>query len=138
LGGNGISVGVERDPELTGCDRSRGSRDIVGMWIERPQLRTLLLQHVGGSLMRLAVDAHIGDGVEPDLRGGLDGAELGQLQPTQEVLFDVAHTRFYAPLLVATCNVARGDRKAVVASEVEIARIEHRCDAGEALQHGRF
>ena len=47
-------------------------------------MRTLFLQHVDGALMRLAVDAHIGDGVEPDLRGGLDGAELGQLESSKK------------------------------------------------------
>src|SRR5262245_38712414 len=137
LRGNVIGVGVERDAELAGSDRGRGARDIIGMWIEPRQMRTLFLQHVEGSLMRLAVDARIGDGVEPDLRGGLDGAELAQLQSTQEVLLDVTNTRLHAALLIGARNVARLDRKAVVTSEVEIAGIEHRCDAGEALQHGR-
>ena len=49
-------------------------------------MRTLLRKEIDGTLMRLAVNADVGEGVEPDLRGCLDGAELGQLQPAQEVL----------------------------------------------------
>src|SRR5215510_11366288 len=52
LRGNGIGVGVERDAELAGSDRGRGARDIIGMWIEPRQMRTLFLQHVEGSWMR--------------------------------------------------------------------------------------
>ena len=68
----------------------------------------------------------------------LDGAELGQLQPAQEVLLYVAHAGLDAALLVAARDVARRDRKAVVAGKVHIAGIEHRRDAGEALQDGRL
>jgi hypothetical protein len=35
------------------------------------------------------MDAHVGDGVEPDLCGRVDRAEVGQLEPMQEILFDV-------------------------------------------------
>jgi hypothetical protein len=49
-----------------------------------------LRKQIDGSLLRLAVDAHIGDGVEPNLCGRLDSAEVGQLEPMQEILFDVA------------------------------------------------
>jgi hypothetical protein len=53
----------------------------------------------------------------------------------QEILFDVAHTRFHAPLLVAAGDIAGLDRKAVVTGKVEIARIEHRSGAGQALEN---
>jgi hypothetical protein len=55
-----------------------------------PKLEILerdVLPRFNGSLMRFAVEAYVGDGVEPHLRGRLDGAKLGQLEPTQEVLF---------------------------------------------------
>jgi hypothetical protein len=52
----------------------------------------LLRQQIDGSLLRFAMDAHISDGVEPDLCGRMDRAEVGQLEPMQEILFDVAHT----------------------------------------------
>ena len=68
------------------------------MRVERSEMRTLLRKQIDGSLLRFAVDAHVGDGVEPDLRGRLDGVEVGQLEPMQEILFDVADTRFHAPL----------------------------------------
>jgi hypothetical protein len=44
-------------------------------------MRTLLRKQIEGTLMRLAVNADVGDGVEPDLGGCLYGTELGQLQP---------------------------------------------------------
>lgn len=37
-------------------------------------LQALFFEQIDGPSMRLAVDADIGDGIEPDLRGGLDGA----------------------------------------------------------------
>ena len=101
-------------------------------------MRTLLREQIDGSLLRFAVDAHIGDGVEPDLCCRVDRTEVGQLEPVQEILFDVADTRLHAPLLVAAGDIASLDRKAVVAGKVEIARIEHRCGAGQALQNRRF
>jgi hypothetical protein len=88
--------------------------------------------------LRFAVDAHVGDGIEPDLCGRVNGAEVGQFEPMQEILFDVANTRLHAPLLVAAGDIAGLDRKAVVAGKVEIARIEHRCGAGQALQNRGF
>jgi hypothetical protein len=68
-----------------------------------------LRKEIDGALMRLAVVAHVGSCVEPDLGGGLDGAELGELEPAQEVLFYIADTRFDAPLLVGSGNVAGRD-----------------------------
>ena len=44
-------------------------------------MRPLLRQHIDGPLLRFAVDAHIGDGVEPDLYGCLDGGEVGHFEP---------------------------------------------------------
>src|SRR5262245_11087421 len=101
-------------------------------------MRTLLGKQIDGTLMRLAMDANVGDGVEPDVCGGLDGAELSQLEPTQEVLFDVADARLHAALLISARDIAGGDCKAIVASKIDVAGIEHRRDAGEALQDGRF
>ena len=54
-------------------------------------MRTLLREQIDGSLLRLSVDAHVGDGVEPDLSGGLDGGEFGELEAVEEILFDVTH-----------------------------------------------
>ena len=54
-------------------------------------MRALLRQQIDGPLLRFAVDADVGDGVEPNLRRRLNGAEFGELEPMQEVLFDVAH-----------------------------------------------
>ena len=63
----------------------------IGVRIERSQTRTLLRQQIDGSLLRLAVNAYIGDSVEPNLCGRVDRAEIGQLEPMQEILLDVAN-----------------------------------------------
>jgi hypothetical protein len=135
-GGNRIVIGVDGDAELTGGSRGRGARNIIDVWIE--VLQALFFKQIDGPPMRLTVDAHIGDGVEPDLCGGLDGTELAQLQAAQEVLLDEADSRFHAPLLIGARDVAGRDGKTVVASKIEIAWIEQGCDAGEALQDGRL
>src|SRR5215472_9592080 len=101
-------------------------------------MRSLLHQQIDGALLRLTVNAYVGDGVKPELCGGLDGGEFGQLEAVEEILFDIAHAGFDAPLLIATSNVARFNGKAMVAGEIEVTRIEHRCDAGQALQDCRF
>ena len=76
--------------------------------------------------MGLAVDAHVCNGIEPDLCGGADRAEIGQHEPMLEILFDVAHTWFHPTLLIAAGDVAGRDGKAMEASEVLKAGIEHR------------
>ena len=98
----------------------------------------LLRQQIDGPLLRLAVDPHVGDAVEPQLGGRLDSAEVGQLEPGQEVLLDVAHPVLHAALLVAPADIAGRDGEAEVVGEVQVARIEHRRGAGQALQHRRF
>ena len=137
-GGDGILIGVQGDAELAGGNTGRSVRDVVGVRVERSQMRTLLGQQIDGSLLRFAVDAQVGDGVEPDLCGRVDGAEVGQLEPMQEILFDVAHTSTRRGPSRCRGRHCRLDRKAVVAGKVQIARIEHRCGAGQALQNRRF
>lgn len=76
-------------------------------------MRTLLLKQIDfkqidGPLVRFAVNAKVGDGIEPDLRGGLDGVEIGQFDAVQEILFDITHPQFDAPFLVAASDTSRG------------------------------
>ena len=66
-GGDGILVGIQGDAELAGGDTGRSVCKVVGVRVERSQMRTLLRKQIDGSLLRFAMDAHIGDGVEPDL-----------------------------------------------------------------------
>src|SRR5215471_4907940 len=115
-GRDGILIGIQGDAELAGGDAGRGVGDVVGVRIERSEMRTLPREQINGPLLRFAMDAQVGDGIEPHLRGRLDGAEVGQFDAVQEVLFDVAHPRFDAPLLVAATDIAGDDRKAAVAA----------------------
>src|SRR5262249_28579101 len=122
---DGIMIGVRGDAELARSNTRERACDIIGGWVEGPERRSLLDQPIDGALMRLTVNAHVGDGVEPELCGGLDGGEFGQLEAVEEVLFDIANPGFDAPLLIATGNVAGLNGKAMVAGEIEVTRVEH-------------
>jgi hypothetical protein len=39
---DGIVIGVQGDAELAGGDADRGAGDVVGIWVERPQMLALL------------------------------------------------------------------------------------------------
>src|SRR5438034_7464450 len=84
------------------------------------------------------MDAHIGDGVEPELGGGVDCAEVEQLEAVQQIRLDIANAVFDAALLVAGADVADADVKSPMACEIKIARIEHWSFAHYALQYGRL
>src|SRR6202035_5183492 len=60
-----LKIGVQGDAELAGGDTGRSVCKVVGVRVERSQMRTLLRKQIGGSLLRFAMDAHVGDGVEP-------------------------------------------------------------------------
>src|SRR5262249_56864798 len=122
-GGDGGAIGSGGDAELAGGACVCRARDIVAVLVERLQMRTLLRKQIDGTLMCLAVNADVGDSVEPDLRGCLDGAEFGQLEPAQEVLLYVAHSRLDAALLVAAGDIAWRDGKAVVAGKKGITGV---------------
>jgi hypothetical protein len=70
--GDGVGIGIEGVTEI-GSSRARHRSRSVG----RLQMRMLLRKVINGSLMRLAVEARVGEGVEPDLGGGLDSADMG-------------------------------------------------------------
>jgi hypothetical protein len=70
-------IGVNRDAELAGGSHDCGARNIIMVGVERSE--AIFLKQIDGTAMSLFVDAHVGDGIEPDLCGGLDGAELDQV-----------------------------------------------------------
>src|SRR5437899_5891015 len=137
FGWHAVCVSVERDAELAGGTYGEAARAIVGQCRKRLQMRTLLLEQIARPLMGFTVDAHIGDGVEPEACGGVDRAKVAELEPVEEVLFDVANGVFHAPFFMRLPHVASGNVKAVVAREIQIPRIEHRRFAGETLEHRR-
>src|SRR5262249_57658835 len=114
-----------------------GARYIGGGVGEEVQMGLLLRKQIDGTLMRLAVDAHVGGCVEPDLGGCLDGAELGELEPTQEVLLDVAHALLDAPLLIGAGDVAGRDDKTIVAGQKRIAPLQGKGGAGGGRAESR-
>ena len=88
--------------------------------------------------MRLAMNAHIGDGRQPHLGGRIDRAEIEEVQTVQEVLLDVTDPVLDPTLFVALGEVAGGDVKPPVPREISKARIEHRRFTDHASEHGRL
>ena len=83
-GGDGILIGVQGDAELAGGDTGRSVCEVVGVRVERSQMRPLLRKQIDGSLLRFAMDAHVGDGVEPDLCGCVDRAKSVNSSPCRK------------------------------------------------------
>jgi hypothetical protein len=76
-------IGVGRDAELAGSLRGRGAPNIITVGIEPSE--ALFLKQIDRAPTRLFVNAHVGDGIEPDLCDRLDGAELGQVEATRDI-----------------------------------------------------
>jgi hypothetical protein len=68
--------------------------------------------------MRFAVDAHIGDGIEPDLRGGTRSAPIRAGD-----FLNVADVRLNTTLLIGARHIAGGDCKTVMARKIDVARL---------------
>ena len=64
------------------------------------------------------MQADIGHRIEPVPRGGIEGAEVGDLQPREEVLFHVPDAIFHAAFFIALADIAWGKGTAVVPSKV--------------------
>src|ERR1700756_1303738 len=125
---HGIMIGVQGDAELARGNTGEGGGDVIEVRVERPEMRSLLDQQIDGALLRLAVDAYVGDGVEPELCSGLDGGDFGELEAVEEILFDIADAGFDTALLVAAGDIAGLYGEAVVAGKIQVTRIEDRCD----------
>src|ERR1035437_2193662 len=88
-------------------------------------MRLLLREHIHWSLPGLGMDAYIGDALQPQHGGRIDGTEVGQFQAVQEVLFHIANSIFH-PSLFPTCrNIASRNREAAVPGIVKIALVKN-------------
>ena len=86
LGRHRVAVGIQSDAELSGRAQVEHPRQIIGIRIRGSQEPAFLGKEVNGAPVRLAVLAHVGDLVEPRLRGRIDGREVGEVRAVQEVL----------------------------------------------------
>ena len=82
------------------------------------QIRLFLLPQLGRWLAGFAMDADIGDGIEPLLGGGVKSTEGGQVETGEEVFFNVAHAVFHPALFIALAHIARRNGKAHVVGKV--------------------
>src|SRR5260370_30233784 len=92
-------------------------------------------EQIDGALVRLPVDAHVRDGIEPDSGRGVDRTEPGELKPVEEIFFDVSHAVFHPAFLVAFAYVAGNDVESPVVRGIEVAWIDYRRLANQPLQH---
>ena len=136
VGRDGVAVGIEGDAELPGGAHLRDRGDVEGVQGERPQVGLFTVPKLDGRCAGFAVDADIGDGVEPVLGGGGEHAEVGDVEAVQEILFHVAHGVFDPSLFVTLADVTRHDAKAHVRSKVLVLGIEHGRLARQALEDG--
>ena len=136
--GDGVTIGIQPDPKLTGGDAREGTRAVIGVRVEGLEMRAFLNKQIAGPLSRFVVDAHVGDGVEPESCRGLNGGEFRQFQAPEEILLDVADSRFDAPLLVGAADIAGRNLEAIMTGKIDIPRIEDRCGADQTLQDCRF
>src|SRR5690606_27929235 len=82
--------------------------------------------------------AYVRDGIEPVASGGSERREARDLEPGEEVLFDIADARLHPSLLVPGADVARHDLEAERVGEVEVAAVEDGRFARQATDHRRL
>ena len=68
--------------------------------------------------------------------GGIAGAQVGDLQAGEAMLFDRAHAVFHPAFCLPLADIARGNGQAAVVSQVEGRGIAHRRFASGALEDG--
>ena len=80
----------------------------------RPGLQAGLLlgEQIHRAFVGLAMNAHIGVGLQPDPRRRIQVAEIGDLQAVEEIFLNIADARFHASLLVTLAHIAGRDGKA--------------------------
>ena len=128
-------MGVEGDAEaIRGAHGVHGG-EVVEEFGQPMQPVALECEQVNGTLSGLAVDAHIGDAIEPASRGGIHRAEVRDVESGEEVLLHVSDAGLGPAFLVTGADVARGDLEAVMTGEVGVAGMEHRRLADRALEH---
>src|SRR6266446_970013 len=89
-------------------------------------MRLFFLKQVHWPLVSLTMNANVGDGCQPDLSGGIDSAEVIEVETIQEIFFDIPDSVFDAAFFVAFADITSGNSESPVSSEVEVARIEYR------------
>jgi hypothetical protein len=123
-GRHGVTVGVQHDATAAiGAGRTDDGA-VVGQRWQGFEVGLFLGEVFLGFTASFAVEANVGDGVEPLPEGGMEGGEAGDVQAVEEVLFHVADARFDAALLVGAFDRARDGLEAVVVSKVQVAGME--------------
>jgi hypothetical protein len=134
-GRDGIAVGVQGDAELPGGAPLGHRGDIEGMEGKRVQGRLFTVPQLKGWFAGLAMQPHIGDGVEPGCGGGSQQAEVGDIETGQERLFHLAHAVFHPALFMALAPMTRHDATTIVLGKGRRLGLDHGRFTEGALEH---
>ena len=103
---------------------------------QRAQFRPLLRPQIQGPALSLAVDPHVGDGVQPQAGRRVDGSKLLGVQAGEEVAFHVADGALHPAFSLGMMRAAGLDREAAMPGKIEVPGIEHHRPAAGMRQHG--
>jgi hypothetical protein len=131
-----VVIGIDGDPELAAGPQVEHAQGWIGMGVEWEQPWVFLGEQGIGLAMGFAVDADVGDRVEPEAGGGVEGREADPVQAGQEVLLHVSHRVFDAPLFMRLSGGTSPDVEAVMAGEVQVVGLEDGGLAAGVAQDG--
>ena len=98
-----ITVGIVAHPETAGGTYRQDRADIIG--VDRPGLQAGLLlgEQIHRTFMGLAMNAHIGNGLQPDPRCRIQVAEIGDLQAVEEIFLYITDSPIPRDLFHSPC-----------------------------------
>ena len=70
------------------------------------------------------MDAHMGDGVQPEAGGRVDGSQTREVQAIEEAFFDIPHIVLDPPLGLGLANSTGLGREAMMGGKVQISFVE--------------
>ena len=132
---HGVAVGLDADAAAPGGAHAQGTDRRIRLRVQRQQLGALQREGVEGALAGLGVDAHVGDGVQPQAHGGGELGEGADLPAVQEAALHIVDRVFHDALGLRMRGGAGLDLEAVVAGEVEVLGVEDRRGAGAVREH---
>ena len=83
-----------------------------------------LLEQLDGLFSGFAVDADVGDFIQPDCGGGIDGVEVREVEAGEEIFLHIPDSVFHPSFFVSFADVTRGDGETVGVGKVEIGGVE--------------
>ena len=132
---NGVTIGVQHDAATgVGGDGADDSA-VIGPGRQGTQQRLFLEEAFDRFAAGLAVNADVGDGVQPLAGGGIDGGKGRDVQAVEKVLFDIADAVLDAAFFISLGHLAGHRGKSVMGGEVQVTGIKPGRFSAWMLQH---